>query len=177
MATRKSNPPQESPTPEPVNAGKTYSDREHGFEFTYPDRYVATEPEGPEEPGILKRVLVLSRSDYDAWVVQHVDGDGPANALSIQAFSNPNDLSPLAWAKANNPSSNFVDGIHNEDYVTISFAGESAISYTRDGLWSFDVNVVKRRGMIIVTGVSYADKADPAHADFSQILSTFKFTE
>lgn len=177
IATKNNDTPQASPAPSTTTGQKTYSNSEHSFEFIYADGYVATEQPIIEEPKVLKRLLVLSQADYDAWFIQHAVGDGPANVLSIQVFSAPENLTPLEWAKANVPYSNFVDGTHKEDYVVTSFAGESAISYTRDGLWTSDVNVVKKGDMMIVTSISYAEKSTATYTDLAHILSTFKFTK
>ncbi len=148
-----------------TSSWKTYDNKKYGLQFKYPQDYVIQEA----DPGFesLMDLSIYTKEDYDMWIIKKAPGDGPSSGFGFSIVSNPKNLSPLEWAKANDRESNFGNG----DYTPTVVDGEQAITYTREGLWTFNVTVIKKDKIMLVVYVT-----DPSSI-FAGILPTFKFTK
>jgi hypothetical protein len=162
LSTFKFTEPQK---PIDTSSWKTYDNKKYGLQFKYPKDYVIQEA----DPGFesLMDLSIYTKEDYDMWIIKKAPGEGPSSGFGFSIVSNPKNLFPLEWAEANDRESNFGHG----DYAPTVVDGEQAITYTREGLWTFNVTVIKKDKIMLVVYVT-----DPTSI-FTGILPTFKFTK
>lgn len=141
------------------NDYQTYQSQRLNFKIAYPSSY-----------------KLDANAENQGYLQLQPKATDQAGRIVMNAFSNPNRLSALEWARQRTAESNFTH--RQDDPKRYTFAGQPAISYP----WCAKVcgdNVVfpsrDRQKMMVLT-VLYEFLSDPIRWDFQNMIGKFRFT-
>ncbi|NEO72192.1 MAG: hypothetical protein F6K52_22585 [Moorea sp. SIO3H5] len=131
----------------------TYQNSQLGFSFSYPKGYQLQKNE--------QTVYVWKDADY-----LNIDDFVKINTIDIGIVDNPENLSPMEWAKKHY----LIEGKVTEQLV----ASSEAVAFTWSGMWVFRSIVLSHRepGKLIM--ITWDQEMTEYKAVFDQIVSSFK---
>lgn len=161
--------PISSTTPETKN---TYQSSRFGFSFKYPDQFTVdnrseTKPSEARE-ALLGQLEVWTSEDYQAIASGTWKGNEYPASVTISVFDNATKRPLTAWKDGS-----LSRGADQNTTV----AGQTAISYASEGLYSAD-NVIfaspDSRYVIHIRG-AYVSADDPMRQAFQRVVASFQF--
>jgi hypothetical protein len=158
-----------TPTPTTPAGLETYSSPEYGIEFRYPSSYQLEERDAPGSAQRRHHIVTLLRKED---LPPPQGGEGPP-AITVEMFQNDlDDQTTEDWIR-NSSSSNFKLSLGQLASTTV--AGQSALSYTWDGLYRGETIAIARPAYVYALSVTYRELSDPIREDFADILRTVVF--
>lgn len=170
QATVQTPPTATSTATSTSSALKAYTSAEYGVEFRYPSSYELTERDTPGNAQRRHHVVTLIRAQD---LPPPQGGEGPPT-ITVEMFQNDlDDQTTEQWIR-NSSSSNFKLSLDNR-LSTTSIAGQSALSYTWDGLYRGDTIAIARPAYVYAFSVTYREPTDPIRSDFENLMRTVVF--
>lgn len=157
----------------PKATTREYTSRVYRFSFIYPSRYHLEEKHAgtPERPQ-LATVLVENTEENLALLAgtaTEPPREGPT-AITVDAYQNPNGLSPEEWAKSD---TNWILSDKRTDLVSVG--GEDGFLFYWDGLYAGKSAVVTHGNYAYVFSVTWITAHDRIVRDFETLLKSVKF--
>jgi hypothetical protein len=161
-----------SPTTDPTKDWKTYTDTTYNFSFKYPNS-------GSVKTNSKRDDLLLGGASFH---LNYNDSEfrPQVSEVYVNVFDN-NNLDLDTWLEQNSTGKPFGSDDKKEysGYVNLGkgqLSGKSGVKF-RDDVMGFTAHniAVKWNNYIYVVG--YVEVADDLSTEYSQILSTFKFTQ
>lgn len=161
-----------SPNPAAPEVKNTYQSSRFGFRFQYPDQFTVdnrSETQPPEaQEFLLGQLEVWTSEDYQAIASGTWKGNEYPASVTISIFDNTTNRPLTAWKDGS---------LSRSPDQSTTVAGQSAISYASEGLYSAD-NVIfaspDGRYVIHIRG-AYISADDPMRQAFQRIVNSFQF--
>ena len=160
-------------------SGTVYTSEKFGFQFSYPSNYILDRDNEIRSSNVSEvysdagTLLLRAQEDWEAIQNGYV-GDSLGATLIINTFSNPRNLSLVAWAERYRSQSNLQG-----NYTRLEIDSQPAIYYEWCGLGCGDSIALKSKDgkYIHILSVSgYYEKSDPARRDFQALVASFKLS-
>lgn len=147
----------------------SFSSENLGLAFDYPKTYLLAER--PLQDGGYEIQLAEDTPDNRAVFAGQAPGrEGPIS-ITLQSFPNPNNLSPLNWAKENNISN---ISLARGEIQEFQISGAPAILYQWDGLYPADQIIFSAAGKIFSLAGTYLDEEDEIRIIFANLITSMK---
>lgn len=159
------SPATTTPQTEGISGTRSYTSTEYGISFTYPARYVLAERDAEGSAQRKHHIITLTDEEY----VPPVAGEGPT-AITIEMFQNDIDKQTTEGWIRNSSNSNFKLSLDNKLSST-TVAGQSALSYTWDGLYRGDTIAIARPAYVYAFSVTYQSPEDAIRNDFNALIA------
>lgn len=148
----------------------TYASPEYGIEFRYSSSYQLEERDAPGSAQRRHHIVTLMRKED---LPPPQGGEGPP-AITIEMFQNDlDDQTTEDWIR-NSSLSNFKLSPDSRLSST-TIAGQSALSYTWDGLYRGDTIAIARPAYVYAFSVTYREPSDSIRTDFNALMRTVVF--
>lgn len=152
-----------------------YSSVEYKISFEHPSGLylkaipnVGT-PENPQLAVVLVEDTQVNRDILDGKSVE--GGEGPT-AITVEAYQNPDGLSPQKWAEQD-PNWKMSD----EDLSPVKVGGQDGIAFNWDGLYQGKSLIVTKGTLAYVFSVTWIAPEDQLIKDFDMVLNSVVFGE
>lgn len=146
-----------------------YQNQEFGISFEYPSGYYLKERNDVGALGVPQlSVLMVEDTQMHRDIIDGKVGatEGPTSIM-VDAYQNPDQLSAVEWAKQD---TNWK--ITSRELETLRVAGESAVSFTWDGLYQGKSIIVTKGTHAYVLSVTWNSPEDQILKDFDMVLRT-----
>lgn len=145
-----------------------YLDTQTGFSFDYPkgDKYVVQEPPVDASAGLLKAVIVIPSTDFEALKDSEEGQEGPPT-INVLVFRNETGLSAGDWLD--------VTGVNDQSERLVG--GVQGLVFEADGLYSSRNVVISNDGLLYFISGSFIDRDSDIYRDFDMVLDTFVFLD
>ncbi len=157
---------------------KKYVNEKYEFSFEYPSDYKVIESfnKAFDKGLVYDSITAGNKKELE----DMSRGEGPPT-FTINVFSNPENLSPLEWIRANDPGGNFKLAqmmAGKETYSFREFAGTEALAFEGDGLYHNKYLVFNKNSNLYWISISYYspnESTDTLLETHNKILDSLSF--